>query len=142
MTVHVDDVLHVLHDLQACPHLVSLELSDIKIDFQGYSGSKRILHKSSTVESTPSPKMDCYGHTLTSGVRILQECSRFEYIDIAKARISSSEPIERDVVWPSAPFIKKLYLDLKPLGVDPRFCDIHHLALKSGVPASSTKEQQ
>ncbi|KAG0085887.1 hypothetical protein BGZ93_002877 [Podila epicladia] len=49
MTIHVDDILHVL---QACPHLVSLEISNLKIVYLA-SGSS-VEHETVAMSGRPS----------------------------------------------------------------------------------------
>ncbi|KAF9310802.1 hypothetical protein BG003_008070 [Podila horticola] len=41
-----------------------------------------------------------------------------------------------------APVIKKVYLDVKPLGMNPDFNSDYHLSLQSGVPAILAVEQR
>lgn len=196
MTVHVDDILRVLH---ACPHLISLKLEDICMVHQGfdsfvppngrklfepdspgplvpisnsdadtfYSGNKLqdltlecvyisdegLLHllgidmkSTHTAEHRNSAlvcfTMNCYGPTYRSGVKILQECRQLETFDIEYTRMASLELFLGDTIWPSAPRIKKLCLDFKPLGMDPKFYFRHLLAIQAQAPVFSAQDQR
>ncbi|KAG0030755.1 hypothetical protein BGZ81_002225 [Podila clonocystis] len=197
MTVHVDDVLRVLH---ACSHLVSLKLEDINIVYQGfdsfvppngrklfepdppsplvpipdsdvnifYSGNKlqdlaleyvyisdegllhllgidmEPLHAASHRFSSALAQLTvkCYGPTYRSGARILQECRHLESFDIEYTRMASLELFQGDTVWPSAPFIKKLCLDFKTLGMDPKGYFRHLVVVQAQAPVFSAQDQR
>lgn len=196
MTVHIDDILRVLH---ACPHLVSLKLEDINMVYQGfdsfvppngrklfepdppgplvpipdsdvdtfYSGNKLqdltleyvyisdegLLHllgidmepvHASNLQSPALAHLTvkCYGPTYRSGTRILQECRQLETFDIEYTRMASLELFQGDSVWPSAPFIKKLCLDFKSLGMDPKGYFRHLVVVQAQAPVFSTQDQR
>jgi hypothetical protein len=72
----------------------------------------------------------------------MQECGRLETIDIAATRMASLELFPGESVWDSAPVIKRLYFDVKLLGLNSNFYGNYHLSLQSGVPAFSAVEQR
>ncbi|KAI9232834.1 MAG: hypothetical protein BYD32DRAFT_440612 [Podila humilis] len=57
------------------------------------------------------------GPTHKSGARILQECNRLKVLMLQLSGVASVELFQGDAIWPSAPLIKKLSLDLT-LGMD------------------------
>ncbi|KAF9392472.1 hypothetical protein CPB97_001115 [Podila verticillata] len=86
--------------------------------------------------------MNCYGPTYRSGTRILQECGQLETFDIEYTRMASLELFLGDTIWPSAPRIKKLCLDFKPFGMDPKCYFRHLLAIQAQAPVFSAQDQR
>ncbi|KAF9330935.1 hypothetical protein BG006_006176 [Podila minutissima] len=82
------------------------------------------------------------GPTYKSGARILQECRRLETVDLSLSKMASLELFQGDALWPCAPFLKELSLDLKPLGMPSSFYWNHSDASSSGVPVFSAAEQR
>lgn len=86
--------------------------------------------------------VNCDGPTYRSGARILQECVRLKAVDLSGSKIASLELFQDDAVWPSAPFVKELNLDFKPLDM-PSSYDFHHgSALMARIPRFSASEQK
>ncbi|KAG0087640.1 hypothetical protein BGZ92_007132 [Podila epicladia] len=197
MTVHVDDILRVLH---ACPHLVSIKLEDINIVYQGFDSfvplnGRKLFEPDPPGPLVPIPDSDvdtfysgnklqcltleyvyisdegllhllgidmesvhvahhrispalihltvkCYGPTYKSGARILQECHHLETFDIEYTRMASLELFQGDTIWPSAPFIKKLCLDFKSFGMDPKGYFRHLAAVQAQAPVFSAQDQR
>lgn len=82
------------------------------------------------------------GPTYRSGARILQECSQLEVIQIAQSRIASVELFQGEAVWPCAPFIKELCLDVRPLYMHSNWYHNYHHALRFVEVFSATEQQQ
>lgn len=82
------------------------------------------------------------GPTYRSGARILQECTRLKAIDLVYSRIASLELFQGDAVWPSAPFMTRVWLTIKPLGIPIKYYFNHYLAQQEGVPVYSVTEQR
>lgn len=73
----------------------------------------------------------------------MQECRQLEVLRLSSyTRIVSLELFQGDAVWPCAPRIKKLCLDFKPLGMEPKLFHNHHYAPEKSVPVFSTMEQR
>lgn len=82
------------------------------------------------------------GPTYRSGARILQECTRLKAIDLEYSRIASLELFQGDAVWPSAPFLTRIWLTIKPLGIPVKYYFNYYLAQQEGVPWYSVTEQR
>ncbi|KAG0033204.1 hypothetical protein BGZ82_006205 [Podila clonocystis] len=101
------------------------------------------VHGNSTSDRSPALArldLNSSGPSYKSGGRILQECRRLEVVDLSRSRIATLELFQDDAVWPSAPFIKGLQLDIKTLEMNPFLYYSPPDALR--FPMLSTLEQR
>ncbi|KAG0332375.1 hypothetical protein BG000_010062 [Podila horticola] len=86
--------------------------------------------------------VNCNGPTHKSGARILLECGRLEVPRIPHSRIACLELFQGNTTWQSAPILKELRLDIKPLVVDSDLYYSSHGALIAALPAYTAMEQR
>ncbi|KAF9425066.1 hypothetical protein BGZ94_007869 [Podila epigama] len=158
MTVHVDDILHIL---KHCPHLKSLELRDLKIVYLG-SGSKvdhDVFAMSGRPSDPPGPehpinntdkdalyggrrllKLGLYGsHISDQGLLRLLGIHLTPHND---STMASSTLFQQQNPWACAPSITSLYLHIIPTNFDAYVSHRQNSLLKQGVPPFSEAEQQ
>ncbi|KAG0355556.1 hypothetical protein BG005_005516 [Podila minutissima] len=103
------------------------------------------VHDHNTIDSSPALiqlVVNSFGPTHKSGARILQECRRLEIIGLRLSRMATIELFQGDAVWPSAPSIKELCLDIKvPELNSSLFHHNHRVVMEKGFPEFSTMEQ-
>ncbi|KAF9371485.1 hypothetical protein CPB97_001933 [Podila verticillata] len=97
-----------------------------------------IHHTTSRNPNLISLDVNTASPTHNSSIRIVQECRRLEVLKLRSSRMATLELFRGDIIWPSAPLIKELCLEIRKFGTDPSF---YVSAMLSYVPVFSAAEK-
>ncbi|KAG0335436.1 hypothetical protein BG004_008444 [Podila humilis] len=78
--------------------------------------------------------------THRSCLRIFQQCSRLEDVEIRDSRLATYDLFEDDTPWSCAPCIKRLHLAIHPKEFHQEYYRFHCTAERAGVPSLTARQ--